>query len=69
MISLWRHDPEMPRAPLAGRLLGFGLALAALAIAVRLAADTIVVLLPVLLPLAVLIGIYRLLLGCLRSRK
>lgn len=64
---LFRRDDSSPQPPLAGRLIGLAVGVLLLSLAATVALHVFEMLVPVVVPLLVLIGIYAVLFG--RHRK
>jgi CHASE2 domain-containing sensor protein len=58
VIPWLRRDHDVPRPPLAGRLIGLAVGVLLLSFAASVALHVVQLLIPVVLPLVVLIGIY-----------
>ncbi|WP_410623216.1 hypothetical protein [Amycolatopsis sp. cmx-8-4] len=63
MISWLKRDDDAPRPPLAGRLIGLAVGVLVLSGAVYVAASVVQALIPLMVPLVVLIGIYAVMFG------
>jgi hypothetical protein len=61
--ALFRRDDSSPRPPLAGRLAGLAVGVGLLSLAALLALHVIEMLVPVVVPLLVLVGIYTIMVG------
>ncbi len=63
MFSWFRRDDSAPRPPLAGRLIGLSVGVLLLSFAAYVAFGVLQVLIPIVVPLFVLIGVYQLMFG------
>lgn len=68
MMPKFLRDGDTPRPPLAGRLIGLAVGVLLLSLAAYVALDVVQALVPVVVPLIVLVGIYSLLLGRTRHK-
>ncbi|WNV83471.1 hypothetical protein [Umezawaea sp. Da 62-37] len=59
-MRFFRHDDGSPKPPLAGQMVGLAIGLLLLSFAALVALDVVKILVPIVLPLLALIGVYTL---------